>query len=139
MKQETVPTAYDLVEDAPRMQQMCTEGDPELFRSILGRIGDKWSMMLIGVLQQGPQRFNELKRMIPDISARMLTISLRQLERDGLVSRTAYPEIPPRVEYATTALGDTLQRPILGLAAWVAEHQEEIRGQREDYDERNDA
>ena len=101
---------------------------------ILGRIGDKWSVLIISRLGEGPRRFNEIKRMIGGISQRMLTLTLRNLERDGLVTRTVYPEIPPRVEYQLTELGRSLQTPIQGLWDWAAEHQGEVQGARRDYD-----
>lgn len=118
------------------MQVICAvEGDQaEVFRSILSRVGDKWSMMLIGMLQHGPYRFTELKLMTPGISARMLTFTLRQLERDGLVQRTVCAEIPPRVEYQATPLGRTLIDPVMALAQWASTHQTEIVAFRDEYD-----
>src|SRR5262245_44839583 len=124
------------------MDDLCHrgEGPPEfeMFRSVLDRIGDKWSLLLIGLLQPGPRRFTELLHAVPGISRRMLTLSLRQLERDGLVTRTAYAQIPPRVEYHVTELGRTLIEPVLGLARWAAEHQAEIAANRDAYDIRLD-
>lgn len=122
--------------DEPRMEAMC-EGpdvDPEIFRSILARVGDKWSMMLIGMLQEGPRRFTELKAMTPGISSRMLTQTLRQLERDGLVEREVFAEIPPRVEYQVTPLGQSLVPVVLALAEWASEHTVEIAANRDAYD-----
>ncbi|GAA1317651.1 winged helix-turn-helix transcriptional regulator [Leucobacter albus] len=123
-------------ESEPSMQHICDVDDQqaEVFRSILARVGDKWSMMLIGMLQRGPYRFTELKRMTPGISARMLTFTLRQLERDGLVERTVYAEIPPRVEYRATKLGSTLVGPVMAIAEWAATHQAEIVAYRDRYD-----
>lgn len=121
------------------MGKMCTEHDPDVFRSVLDRVGDKWSLLLIGVLEMGPMRFTELLRTVPGISRRMLTLTLRALERDGLVRRTIYPEVPPRVEYQATELGVTLQEPVLRLAAWVADHQGTIVGHRVDFDRRGEA
>ncbi|QMU96648.1 helix-turn-helix transcriptional regulator [Microbacterium esteraromaticum] len=125
----------------PRMHTMCggSEADAEVFRSILSRVGDKWSMMLIGMLQDGPMRFTELKQMTSGISARMLTHTLRQLERDGLVAREMFAEIPPRVEYRVTPLGRTLIAPILVLAEWASTHQSEIAAHRLKYDLETDA
>ncbi|WP_369676680.1 winged helix-turn-helix transcriptional regulator [Leucobacter sp. 7(1)] len=122
--------------DEPNMQHICdVDGtEAEVFRSILSRVGDKWSMMLIGMLQEGPYRFTELKRMTPGISARMLTFTLRQLERDGLVDRTVYAEIPPRVEYRATQLGRTLVGPVMAIAEWASTHQSEIVAHRDAYD-----
>lgn len=101
---------------------------------ILNRIGDKWSVMIVGRLAQGPRRFSELRRSVDGISQRMLTLSLRNLERDGLVTRTAYAEIPPRVEYALTPLGHTLTEPIAALWDWAAAHQDDISRARLRYD-----
>jgi DNA-binding HxlR family transcriptional regulator len=89
---------------------------------VLQRIGDKWSILLVSRLADGPKRFNELKREIPSISQRMLTLTLRGLERDGLVSRTVTPTIPPRVDYALTELGQSLQEPICALAQWAIDN-----------------
>src|SRR3978361_1665401 len=86
---------------------------------VLQRIGDKWSVLIVQTLAGGPQRFNQLRREIPTISQRMLTLSLRALERDGLVTRTVTPSIPPRVDYELTALGHSLQGPICALAQWA--------------------
>jgi len=107
---------------------------------VLNRIGDKWSVMVVGMLgRQGTLRFNELKRLINGVSQRMLTLTLRNLERDGLVTRTIYPEVPPRVEYGLTELGKTLQVPISGLWDWSAEHHSSIIDAREIYDARANA
>jgi len=103
---------------------------------ILNRIGDKWSVMVVGYLTRRTMRFNELRNAIGGISQRMLTLSLRNLERDGLVTRTVYPEIPPRVEYALTDLGRTLTDPLDALWNWAAEHQDEVNRARAEYDAR---
>lgn len=104
---------------------------------VLNRIGDKWSVMVVGMLgHNGTLRFNELKRMINGVSQRMLTLTLRNLERDGLVTRTIYPEVPPRVEYSLTQLGKTLQGPIGALWDWSAENHEAIVEARSIYDAR---
>ena len=104
---------------------------------VLSRIGDKWSVMVVGMLSRnGTLRFNELKRMINGVSQRMLTLTLRNLERDGLVSRTIYPEVPPRVEYSLTEMGKTLQGPINALWDWSAEHHVSIVEARDIYDQR---
>lgn len=89
---------------------------------VLNRVGDKWSMMIVMMLAQGPMRFSELKRAIDGISQRMLTLSLRGLERDGLVTRTVTPTIPPRVDYELTELGDSLRTPVKALGEWAIEH-----------------
>src|SRR5690348_2802609 len=97
-------------------------------RQILDRIADKWTTLLIGMLAQHQTlRFNELKRMIGGISQKMLTQTLRDMERDGLVKRTMYPEIPPRVEYELTPLGKTLCGPIAALTQWAHDHIDEVK------------
>jgi DNA-binding HxlR family transcriptional regulator len=116
------------------MGRICIEHDPDVFRSVLDRIGDKWSLLLIGMLQGGPMRFTELLRTTPGISRRMLTLTLRALERDGLVTRTIYAEVPPRVEYEVTKLGVSLSDPVLALAMWAADHQDAITANRAAFD-----
>jgi len=106
--------------------------------SVLSRVGDKWSVFVIMMLGDGPKRFNELKRMINGISQRMLTLTLRGLERDGLVTRTIFPTIPPRVDYELTDLGRGLQQPVMALGLWAKEHQAQIAAARTRFDERND-
>ena len=101
---------------------------------ILNRIGDKWSVMIVGYLTRRTMRFNELRHAIGGISQRMLTLTLRNLERDGLVTRTVYPEIPPRVEYQLTDLGRTLTEPLNALWDWAAAHQSEVAAARQAYD-----
>jgi DNA-binding HxlR family transcriptional regulator len=103
-------------------------------REVLKRVGDKWSVLIVGLLADGPLRFNELKRTIEGISQRMLTLTLRGLERDGLVSRTQYPTIPPRVDYALTPLGQTLLEPVSALAGWSEKHRHDIQGARNRFD-----
>jgi DNA-binding HxlR family transcriptional regulator len=103
-------------------------------RRILDRIADKWSLLVISLLGQNTLRFSELRRQIDGISQRMLTLTLRNLERDGLVSRTVYPVVPPKVEYRLTTLGVTLIDPIRALVSWTGEHQDEIRAARDAYD-----
>lgn len=101
---------------------------------ILSRIGDKWSVLIISRLGEGPRRFNEIKRMIGGISQRMLTLTLRNLERDGLVSRTVTPTVPPRVDYELTELGRDLLGPISALSAWAIQHQPCILAARARFD-----
>jgi len=103
-------------------------------REILDRIGDKWSLFVIYRLGGGPQRFTALKRSVDGISQRMLTVTLRALERDGIVSRTMYPVMPPRVDYALTPLGHTLLDAVGALMAWADEHLAEIDAARDAYD-----
>ena len=105
---------------------------------VLSRIGDKWSMLIVANLAVGSRRFSELKRAIPTISQRMLTLSLRGLERDGLVSRTVTPSIPPRVDYELTELGHSLQKPISGLANWALENVAAIHGAQARFDAEHD-
>jgi DNA-binding HxlR family transcriptional regulator len=105
--------------------------------SVLARVGDKWSVFVIMMLIDGPQRFNELKRKINGISQRMLTLTLRGLERDGLVTRTVFPTIPPRVDYELTDLGRGLAQPVKALGQWAFEHLPEIEGARTSFDGRN--
>jgi len=105
---------------------------------ILNRIGDKWTVMVVGILgHHGTLRFNELKRMINGVSQRMLTLTLRNLERDGLVTRTIYPEIPPRVEYGLTELGRSLKGPIASLWDWSAANGASVVEARTIYDARH--
>ena len=105
---------------------------------MLARVGDKWSVLVIMLLGGGPRRFNELKRMIGGISQRMLTLTLRGLERDGLVTRTVFPTIPPRVDYELTDLGRGLSQPVVALGKWAADHQTEIEDARTRFDRRNE-
>jgi DNA-binding HxlR family transcriptional regulator len=107
--------------------------------SILARVGDKWSVFVIMLLGNGPRRFNEIKRMVGGISQRMLTLTLRGLERDGLVTRTVFPTIPPRVDYELTDLGRGLWQPVEALGMWARDHQTEIEDARTRFDRRNEA
>ena len=102
--------------------------------AILGRIGDKWSVLIIQRLGEGPRRFNEIKRIIGAISQRMLTLTLRNLERDGLVSRTVTPTVPPRVDYALTDLGRDLLIPVSALGQWAIAHTPCIEAARARFD-----
>ncbi|AXI41871.1 helix-turn-helix domain-containing protein [Sulfitobacter sp. SK011] len=103
-------------------------------RTVLAQIGDKWSLLVILMLRDGEYRFSAIQRAIPDISQRMLTQTLRKLERDGLVRRTVTPSIPPRVDYAITELGQSLFAPIGAMAQWAVEKQPEIVKARSVYD-----
>jgi DNA-binding HxlR family transcriptional regulator len=94
-------------------------GDCRAISGVLGRIGDKWSVLIVSRLGARPMRFNEMKREIGGISQRMLTLTLRGLERDGLITRTVFPTIPPRVDYALTPLGRSLLVPVSALGAWA--------------------
>ena len=105
-------------------------------RDVLDRIGDKWSVYVIGLLGDGPRRFTDLLRTIDGISQRMLTVTLRGLERDGIVTRTVYPVVPPRVEYDLTPSGHTLLVTVRELIAWADEHTGDIDAARVRYDAR---
>ncbi|WTL69340.1 helix-turn-helix transcriptional regulator [Streptosporangium sp. NBC_01495] len=115
--------------------QWDTREDCEV-RQILDRVADKWSLLVIALLDQRSLRFTELRRKIDGISQRMLARTLRHLERDGLVSRTVYPAVPPRVDYELTPMGMTLHHTIRALVAWTEEHQNEIAAARSTYDAR---
>jgi DNA-binding HxlR family transcriptional regulator len=107
--------------------------------TLLSRIGDKWTVLVVQTLGDGPRRFNELRREIPSVSQRMLTLTLRNLERDGIVNRTVTPTIPPRVDYELTALGRSLQVPICALATWALDNVESIHAAQARFDEIADA
>ena len=109
--------------------------DGRAVRELLDRVGDKWSLLIIGMLHTGSQRFTELQRRIDGISQRMLTLKLRSLERDGLLTRTVHAEVPPRVEYKLTEMGTTLIEPALGLALWAVQYQSAIDEARQRFDE----
>jgi DNA-binding HxlR family transcriptional regulator len=106
---------------------------------VLARVGDKWSVLIVRLLGNGPVRFNEIKRQVDGISQRMLTLTLRGLERDGLVSRSVTPSIPPRVDYELTDLGRSLWDPVEALGRWAFDHRGEIRKAQEIFDRRADA
>jgi DNA-binding HxlR family transcriptional regulator len=99
-------------------------------REVLDRVGDKWTLLVIATLQNGTRRYTDLQRTVPGISQRMLTLTLRQLVQDGLATRTSYPEVPPRVEYALTPLGASLLDVAGSLLGWATAHHEEIREHR---------
>jgi DNA-binding HxlR family transcriptional regulator len=107
--------------------------------SVLARVGDKWSVLIIVLLGNGPKRFNEIKRMIGGISQRMLTLTLRGLERDGLVKRTQFPTIPPRVDYELTQLGQSLWETVKPLGAWAQGHVKHITRARATFDKKTNA
>lgn len=124
--------------DHDRLQaslRVCEDrGTHPLVRDILSRIGDKWTLLVIQALAAQPLRFGALMDGVPGISHRMLTRTLRALERDGLVSRTSYPQVPPRVDYELTELGRTLLDPVLGLIGWVQQNQPQVERQRAAFD-----
>ncbi len=111
-------------------------GDCPAVSELLARVGDKWSVLIVMTLGSGPRRFNDIKRSVGGISQRMLTLTLRGLERDGLVTRTQYPTIPPRVDYALTGLGHSLLGPVQGLGMWVHANKAEIELARRMFDQR---
>jgi len=106
--------------------------------TLLSRIGDKWTVLVVSTLADGPRRFNELRRDIPSVSQRMLTLTLRNLERDGIVSRTVTPTIPPRVDYELTELGHSLHEPVNALAQWALDNVEAIHKAQADFDTRRE-
>jgi|TARA_R110001606_G_scaffold322167_3_gene469063 DNA-binding HxlR family transcriptional regulator len=105
---------------------------------VLDRIGDKWTVMVVGVLANGPTRFNAIQRAINGISHRMLTLTLRGLEQDGLVERRAFPTIPPKVEYELTLLGRSLIEPLDTLMEWAQSNRPEIESARTEYNDRQE-
>jgi DNA-binding HxlR family transcriptional regulator len=109
-------------------------GDCRAVSDVLARVGDKWSVLVVTRLGEGPMRFNELRRSIGGISQRMLTLTLRGLERDGLITRTVFPTIPPRVDYELTPLGRDLLDPVSALGAWAIRNQPKIARARERFD-----
>src|SRR6266496_1567108 len=111
--------------------------EPEDCRAVsevLARVGDKWTVLVVSTLGDGPKRFNELRRGLGSISQRMLTLTLRGLERDGLVTRTVFPTIPPRVEYELTELGHSLLEPVSGLGLWARHNRAAIEAARRRFD-----
>jgi DNA-binding HxlR family transcriptional regulator len=102
---------------------------------VLARVGDKWTVLVVSALGDGPKRFNELRRALGSISQRMLTLTVRGLERDGLVTRTVFPTIPPRVDYELTKLGRSLLDPVSELGAWARKNRPAIQNARQQFDE----
>jgi DNA-binding HxlR family transcriptional regulator len=115
-------------------RHMHLPGDCRAISDVLARVGDKWSVLVVTRLGSGSMRFNELRRSIGGISQRMLTLTLRGLERDGLVTRTVFPTIPPRVDYALTSLGRDLLEPVSALGEWATRNQAKIARAREKFD-----
>lgn len=133
----TMASAHIDVTEPPARSEQHLPGDCKDVSSVLGRVGDKWSVLIIMALGDSTRRFNEIKRMVGGISQRMLTLTLRGLERDGLVTRTIYPTIPPRVDYELTSLGRSLREPVNNLGQWAFTHLHEIRAARERFDGNN--
>src|SRR5260370_23700552 len=123
----TVPAQRPLQEDCYKV------------RGILARIGEKWSMLVVMLLRDGPRRFNDIKRNTGGISQQMLTRTLRGLERDGMVTRTIFPTSPPQVEYKLTELGGSMAEPVLAFGRWVQEHPAHIDAARDRFDQRANA
>ena len=121
--------------DDDEVRQWDTREDCDV-RQILDRIADKWSLLVIALLDRQTMRFTELRRAIDGVSQRMLTVTVRHLERDGLIRRTVYPVVPPRVEYALTDLGCSLHEVIKSLVVWTEAHQRDIAEARSAYDVR---
>jgi DNA-binding HxlR family transcriptional regulator len=101
---------------------------------VLARVGDKWTILVVSELGHGPKRFNEIRRALGSISQRMLTLTLRGLERDGLVTRTVFPTIPPKVEYELTKLGRSLLEPVSGIGLWARQNRSAIQDARKRFD-----
>jgi DNA-binding HxlR family transcriptional regulator len=101
---------------------------------VLSRVGDKWTILVVSELGNGPKRFNEIRRALGSISQRMLTLTLRGLERDGLVTRTVFPTVPPRVDYELTKLGRSLLEPVSGIGLWARQNRERIQEARRRFD-----
>lgn len=120
-------------DDDPR--QWDTRSDC-LVRDMLDRVADKWTLLVMGYLDERPHRFTELRRKVDGVSQRMLTVTLRQLERDGLVLRTVHPTVPPRVDYELTPLGATLHATLCPLVAWATEHETDVVAARQAFDTR---
>ena len=131
----TITTENSLVRGwLPPDVEMCADARRGLVRDMLVRVGDKWTMLTIEQLSAGPMRFTALMSSVPGISHRMLTQTLRALQRDGMVSRTAYAEVPPRVEYELTPLGRTLIGPVAAFVTWAKDHHAEVTANRDAYD-----
>lgn len=125
-EEETVAGVRSAVRQVPGPCSHWDDDDADFIRHILDRVGNKWSVLVIGTLEAGPLRYTELAYAIPGISQRMLTLTLQQLAQDGIVARAAYAEVPPRVEYELTPLGRSLLKTVLELAAWAVDNHKEI-------------
>jgi DNA-binding HxlR family transcriptional regulator len=110
--------------------------DCQKVRQVLARASEKWSMLVVMLLRDGPRRFNDIKRNTGGISQQMLTRTLRGLERDGMVTRTIFPTSPPQVEYRLTELGHSMSEPVLAFGRWVREHLAEVDAARDRFDQR---
>lgn len=115
----------------------CLNGRCQTVNDVISLVGDKWSVLVVNSLGGGKQRFSVIKRTVEGISQKMLTVTLRALERDGYITRTVYPTVPPRVEYELTTLGFDLLEPISALGQWAIDHHDRVRDARREYDIRN--
>ena len=127
-----IPENTELTVPGPRLDHEDCRG----VGKVLSRVGDKWSVLIVMLLRDGPRRFNEIKHLVEGISQRMLALTLKGLERDGMVTRTVFPTIPPRVDYELTALGHSLSKPVLQLGLWAQAHLVEIEAARRRFDQR---
>ncbi|MER6300452.1 helix-turn-helix domain-containing protein [Kitasatospora sp. NPDC001539] len=130
-------TAVTTPATAPRPVVWCEDGVDCGIRDLLNRLGDKWSVLAVVELAQGVRRFRELQRALPGISQRMLTLTVRRLERDGVVTRTVHPTVPPQVEYELTPLGHSLTHLVRAMADWSYDHHDAIVASRRAWDEAN--
>ena len=119
---QTIPGSLHVPEDCRAVSE------------VLSRVGDKWTVLVVTTLGDGPKRFNEIRRALGSISQRMLTLTLRGLERDGLVTRTVFPTVPPRVDYDLTKLGRSLLEPVSGLGLWARQNRPQIQDARRRFD-----
>ncbi|MBP6706016.1 MAG: helix-turn-helix transcriptional regulator [Achromobacter sp.] len=124
------------IENVTRPPHDLQDADCQKISQVLARVGEKWSVLIIMLLADGPRRFTEIKRAINGISQRMLTLCLRGLERDGLIKRTVIAVMPPHVEYELTPLGCSLTEPVTALGMWASKHLSDIDAAREAFDER---
>lgn len=131
-----IHTHSDVTAPARPADRQLFTGDCQRVSEVLARVGDKWSMLVVMTLGAGSCRFNELKRVVNGISQRMLTLTLRGLERDGMVKRTVFPTIPPRVEYELTELGHSLRVPLEALGNWAFAHIAAVERARAEFDAR---
>ena len=135
-KNREIISALSVQAEVPESAALPEDGAGCPLRDVLDRVGDKWSVLVVVLLKDGRLRFSDLRRSVEGISQRMLTHTLRQLERDGLVERTVYPSVPVRVEYELTPLGRTLIEPLAALAEWAESHRSVILSARAAYDSR---
>ena len=120
--------------DATPLAAVPRDREPCPIRDVLDRIGDKWAVLIMVMLKDGDQRFSDLQRRIPPVSKKMLTVTLRGLERDGYLTRAVTPSIPPRVDYALTPMGRDVLRPLNALAQWALDHRLDVETARAAYD-----